>query len=95
MISIEVKQTNIEESAYSFEDETGRVRKGVSRNQIAYAHIPGKAYPVEFNVSLRPEQPAYLPGRYFLRPDCFSTEKGRLVFKLRGLVPDSKTAGNG
>lgn len=90
MIAIEVKQSAVDERPYSFEDETGKVRKGVSRLQIAYAHIPGKAYPLEFNISLRPEQPSYGPGRYFLRPDCFTTDKGKLFFKFTGLVPDSK-----
>lgn len=68
MLKIEIKSTALTQKsgtgkksgkAYSF------------REQHAYAHLPGKPYPVEIKLTRNDDQPAYEPGMYQLSADSF------------------------
>lgn len=87
MIKIEVKSTELRQKA-----GTGKKSgKAYSfREQSAWAHLPGKPYPVEIVLTRNDNEPAFPVGVYDLSPESFYVDGfGTLAVKPR-LVGPSK-----
>lgn len=81
MLVIEIKDGNVDEKRGTFDDG----RPWVSRQQVGYAHLPGKPYPVEVKVKLG-DKPGYAPGRYQIAPSSFFVKNGALTINKLDLV---------
>lgn len=68
MLKIEVKSEALTQKQ-GMGKKTGRAYS--FREQLAYAHLPGKPYPVEIKLTRNDDQPAYPVGTYTLSPDSF------------------------
>jgi hypothetical protein len=84
MLKVEVKEAKV------FSRDVTRKRDGKVfhfRVQAGYAHIPGKPYPVEFEIGLGTEQEPYAPGFYTVGSESLYVDRygqlnlGRLVLE--------------
>lgn len=79
-MKIEIKSMQIDKREGSKDG-----RNYTIRNQLGYAHLPGKLYPVEIKISLDNLQDPFQPGEYGLDETTFYADKyqklslGRLV----------------
>lgn len=83
-------------------DPTVKNRQGVSKSsgkpysinsQQAYVHIPGKAYPVEFVITLDDGQMAYQPGIYTLDDSSIYVDRfGGLTVGRVKLLPVARAS---
>lgn len=84
MIKIEVKNPGTEHV-------TGTSKQGRPYSfyrQSAYAHLPGKAYPVEFEMTHDQASDAYQPGFYSIDPSSIYVDRfGGLALGRLKLVP--------
>lgn len=81
MIVIEVKSTETRQKAGTGK-KSGRAYS--FKEQSAWAHLPGKPYPVECVLTLDDNQPPHQPGRYSLAPESFYVDGfGSLAVKPR------------
>lgn len=72
MCKIEIKSTELK----LVQGDSKRTGKAYSfHTQQAYAHIEGKAYPVEFRLTIDNGASAYAPGNYALAPSAFYVDK--------------------
>ena len=81
MIIIEVKDTRTEPKS-GVGKKSGRAYS--FKEQSAWAHIPGKPYPVECRLTLNDQDPPHAPGRYALAAESFYVDGfGSLAVKPR------------
>lgn len=72
MFKIEIKSTELK----LVQGTSQRSGKAYSfHTQQAYAHVEGKAYPVEFKLSIDNGASAHAPGTYTLSPSSFYVDK--------------------
>lgn len=81
MISIEVKSTETSQKAGT----SKKSGKGYSfKEQSAWAHLPGKPYPVEVKLTLNDNEQPHAPGVYKLGADSLYVDGfGSLAVKPR------------
>lgn len=81
MLKIEVKDTQTRQKAGT----SKRSGKGYSfKEQSAWAHLPGKPYPVEVVLTLNDGDAPHAPGVYALGPESFYVDGfGSLAVKPR------------
>lgn len=82
-----------------FQENSQKCVKSVKDNnfyyQVAYLHLESTKFPVEFQLSLGSNDPAYIPGKYTLSDSSFrvnqygSLELNRFAMQLIPLVTQS------
>lgn len=85
MLNIEIKSTELRQKA-----GTGKKSgKAYSfREQSAWAHLPGKPYPVEIVLTRNDNEPAYPVGMYTLSPESLYVDGfGALGVRPRLVAP--------
>jgi len=72
MSKIEIKSTELK-LIQGTSQKTGKAYS--FQTQQAYAHLEGKAYPVEFQLTVENGSSAYAPGIYHLAPSSFYVDR--------------------